>query len=239
MKFGKIIGVLFGLWFFPFLNTSYAGPQNEFRELTNLADKYGTDKGSTGHRFTEVYEYFFYPMKDKAKKILEIGVEKGASLKMFREYFPNAVIYGIDIADSSSLNSDSIKTFIADQSSRKQLSDFIAKYGGNFDVILDDGGHLMNLQQVSFGFLFKFVRAEGYYVIEDVHTSLRPGNWGVEMDGRNSTIFMIDNFIRNGGIYSKYMTPQELIYLNNNIEYSNLLSRNKGRSITCIFKKKK
>jgi hypothetical protein len=62
---------------------------------------------------------------------------------MFGDYFPNAVIYGIDIIDTFWLNSNTIKTFVADQANRKQLKGFIDMYGDGFDIILDDGGHAM------------------------------------------------------------------------------------------------
>jgi demethylmacrocin O-methyltransferase len=208
-----------------------------FGELTRLADKYKTDKGSLLHHYTEVYEGFFYPMKDSARKICEIGVLEGASLKMFEDYFGRAVIYGIDIQDTSRLNSNRIKTFIADQSDRRQLAAFTDACGSGFDLILDDGGHSMAQQQISFACLFRNVRPGGYYVIEDVHTSLLR-DYGVEPGEENSTLTMIYRFVRNGKIESKYMTEAEMQYLNLNISFSNLMSDNKGTSITCIFRKK-
>lgn len=209
----------------------------KFGELTQLADKYKTDKGSILHHYTEVYEYFFYPVKSSARKICEIGVLEGSSLKMFAEFFEGAVIYGIDIKDTSHLNSDRIRTFVADQSDRKQLAAFVGANGSDFDLILDDGGHTMPQQQVSFGFLFKHVRTGGYYIIEDVHTSLLR-EFTVESGEENTTLSMINRFVQSGQIKSKYMTEDERQYLNLNISYCNLMSRDKGTSMTCIFKKK-
>jgi hypothetical protein len=208
-----------------------------FGELTGLADKYKTDKGSSNHRYTDVYEYFFFPVKNQVKKVFEIGVFRGASMKMFQDYFPNAQIYGIDIYDVSSLNSDRIHTFKADQSKRDQLQKCITAFGGDFDVIVDDGGHAMDQQQISFGFLFPYVKSGGYYIIEDLHTSLLEG-YGVNNDGGNSTLTMVDRYIRTGKIESDYLSPEEKRYLNQNLVYCNLLSRNRGKSITGIFKKK-
>jgi hypothetical protein len=244
MSFKKILlGVISGLLL---TGASYADSQFKFGELTTLADKYGTDKGSNGyhdkfgghgHHYTEVYEYFFYPLKYSAKKVFEIGVESGASEKMFRDYFPNAIIYGVDIVDESKLDSDRIKTFIADQSKRKQLKAFLDKYGAGYDILLDDGGHTMDQQQISFGYLLPYVRSGGLYVIEDVHTSFNPDD-GALPDGSNTTYTMITNYIKTAKISSKYMTQAEQDYLSANIEYCNLFSRDGGKSITCIFKKK-
>ena len=239
MKSEKIKHLILGvsLVLFSIVGFEYAASESSLGELTDLADQYGTDKGSRGHSFTEVYEYFFRPIKYKASKICEIGIAEGASLKMFRDYFPKAVCYGIDINDSFWLKSGAIKTFIADQANREQLKDFIDTYGDDFDVILDDGGHTMEQQQVSFGYLFKYLKPSGYYIIEDVHTSL-DDSYTVEENEENTTLRMINGFIRNGKIKSEYMTIEEENYLIDSIEYCNLLSRNEGNSITCIFKKR-
>ncbi len=213
----------------------------ELGKLTDLADKYGTDK-SSAHYYTEVYEYFFLPIKDKARKICEIGIWEGASLKMLRDYFPRACIYGIDINDASSLNSDRIRTFIADQANRTQLKSFIDTYGEDFDIIIDDAGHTMEQQQVSFGCLFKYVKPGGYYIIEEMHTSLYShlgAEYGAEKNEENTTLFMINNFIKFGRIESRYMTAEEKNYLTTgNIRYCNLLGKDEGKSITCILKKR-
>ncbi len=216
-------------------------PLYKFGELTNLANKYETDKYSS-HFYTEVYEYFFYPMKYKARKICEIGIWKGASLKMFKDYFQKATIYGIDINDASGLDSNRIKTFVADQANKAQLKSFFDTYGGDFDIIIDDAGHTMEQQQISFGYLFKYVKQGGYYIIEEVHTSLYShlgAEYGAEKNEGNTTLTMINNFIRTGIIESKYMTMEEKEYLTTKtIRYCNLLGTDRGNSITCIFKKR-
>ena len=61
-------------------------------ELGALATKYGTDKGPKYHNYTETYEYFFRPVKETARNICEIGIEEGASLKMWEGYFRRASI---------------------------------------------------------------------------------------------------------------------------------------------------
>jgi predicted O-methyltransferase YrrM len=215
----------------------YKGREGQYYELTRIADNYKTDKGALQHHYTQLYECLFSPMRLSAKKIFEIGVLEGASLKMFAEYFPSAAVYGIDIKDTSHLNSERIKTFIADQANRTQLNSFIAKYGNDFDIILDDGGHSMEQQQVSLAFLFKDVKPGGYYVLEDVHTSLIP-EYGVIPDESNSTLTMINQFVRTGKIISKYMSEEEMQFLNDNISSCNLFSTDKGASITCVFKRK-
>lgn len=213
---------------------------HKFGELSLLALG-KTDKAMTGHGFTELYEHIFYPLKDSPIKIFEIGIGHGGSLILWRDYFPNAKVYGIDVVDKSNLNSKRIRTFVANQANRNQLDSFIDKHGSDFDIILDDGGHKMKQQQISLGHLFKYVKPGGYYIIEDVHTSLPQHyfGYGVEKNQKNSTLEMINLFIKKSLIKSKYLIPEEENYLRNNIEYCNLFFRNNGpHSITCVFKKK-
>ena len=209
-------------------------------ELTRLAGV-KTDKGVTVHHFTEVYERFFSPLQRTASKVFEIGIAGGGSLEMWRDYFPKAVIYGIDIYPKTEMDSDRVKTFVADQSDRAQLAAFIDRFGGGYDIIVDDGGHSMEQQQVSVGYLFKYVKPGGFYVIEDVHSSL-PEFWsgfGVEEGSGNSTFTMLTRFISSGLLESAYLAPAEAKYLARNIEFCNLFSRNnRFRSLTCILKKR-
>ncbi len=217
-----------------------------------------TDKAET-HGFTEIYEHMFYPLKSSPIRICEIGIAWGGSLDVWSRYFDRATVFGIDEYSLAELRSmmqaqgvkddflpkqpetERIKTFVADQSNRDQLQSFINKYGGDFDIMLDDGGHTMEDQQTSFGFLFKYIKPKGYYVIEDVHTSLvdRYDGFGAEKSEENTTLTMVNEFIRHGRIKSRYMRPEEMDYLNSHIEFCNLFVRNNyAHSITCIFQKK-
>lgn len=229
----------------------------KFGELTRLGHG-KTDKADT-HQFTEIYEHLFYPLKFAPIRLCEIGIAGGGSLKVWSEYFPNATVFGIDIYTLDELHlllrenpnvadllpdkeeTERIKTYVADQSNRDQLKGFIDKYGGNFDIVLDDGGHSMEQQQVSFAFFFKHVKPGGYYVIEDVHTSLpeQYKDFGIQPGEANTTLTMINSFIRHHSIKSQYMLPEEEEYLTSQIEYVNLFKRNNdAHSMTCIFKKK-
>ena len=66
------------------------------RTLDEIACRHGADKSSEQHGFTAVYERLFEPRRDEALTLLEIGVFEGASLGMWREYFPSARIFAID-----------------------------------------------------------------------------------------------------------------------------------------------
>jgi hypothetical protein len=201
-----------------------------------------TDKGPGGHNYTELYERLFFPWKDEPIKIFEIGVASGGSLKMWQAYFPQARIFAVDILPKSEFDTGRVTTLVADQAKRDELQAAIDTAGGDIDILIDDGGHSMEQQQVSLGFLFKFVRPGGYYVIEDVHTSL-PALWqgyGVEQSGANTTLRMLENFVRGTtpAMRSKYMRPDEMAYLDEHIDSLTITHRPRSRSIMAVLKKK-
>ena len=201
-----------------------------------------TDKGPGGHNYTELYERLFFPWKDEPITIFEIGIAGGGSLKMWEGYFSKARIFAVDILPKSEFDNARVKTLIADQANRDQLQAAIHTAGGDIHILIDDGGHTMEQQQVSLGFLFKHVRPGGYYVIEDIHTSL-PALWqgyGVERGGANSTLRMLENFVKGTkpAIRSKYMRADEMTYLDEQIDSVTITHRPRSRSIMAVLKKR-
>lgn len=125
--------------------------------------------------YFEAYNQFFSRYRGKDVKMLEIGVFKGGSLQMWKNYFQmsnNKVqIYGIDIDPScKDLEEDGIKIFIGSQEDKAFLKE-LKKEIGKVDILIDDGGHTMNQQIVSFEELFDLVEDNGIYLCEDLHTS--------------------------------------------------------------------
>lgn len=213
-----------------------------FGDLSRAA-KGRTDKGFPGHGYTETYERFLQVWRDEAIRIFEIGIESGGSLLMWQEYFPRAKIYGVDINESSRFENARVMTCVADQAKRDQLQKCLDKFGGQFDIIIDDGGHSMEQQQVSLGFLFPYVRPGGFYSLEDIHTSLPslyPG-FGVAPDQGNTTLGMIFKYVYGPvpKFSSQYMLPGEIAYLDAQVETADLhLASNALHSIMCMFKKR-
>lgn len=122
--------------------------------------------------YFEIYEKHFAQFKNTRVRILEIGVENGGSLKMYKQYFgKDSTVIGIDINPKCmDLELEGFRIYIGDQADRKFLES-IMKTEIYFDIIIDDGGHLMNQQITSFEVLFKYVSNGGIYLIEDVGTS--------------------------------------------------------------------
>jgi cephalosporin hydroxylase len=141
--------------------------------LDQLAALHGTDKGTqpvssglTPKGYTHVYDELFSSFR--ANTVLEIGIFQGASLFMWRDYFPLATIVGLDKKPMHHLESGSIKIFCGDQANKSLLRGIVGIYGP-FDLIVDDGSHIVSDQLTSFEVLFPNVTPGGYYVIEDLH----------------------------------------------------------------------
>jgi hypothetical protein len=142
--------------------------------LDEIAIKYGTDKSSLFHNYTVKYDKLLSQFREQFTNILEIGVQNGNSVKMWEEYFPNAVINGIDIDNNcKKYESERIKVTIADQGNESQLKEL--EKLGSFDFIVDDGSHIYNHQILTFQTLFPFLKKGGIYVIEDAVTSYWSG----------------------------------------------------------------
>ncbi len=140
--------------------------------LDALAVEAGTDKSSISHNYTKIYAKYFSAFKDKPIKFLEIGIFQGNSVKLWENYFSEAELHFIDIvAHPNQYQSGRSHYHYLDQGNPLDLGKFFQESGGQFDVIIDDGGHLMQQQILSFLMLFPALKSGGLYVIEDLHTS--------------------------------------------------------------------
>ncbi len=137
--------------------------------LCKLAYKYGSDKcPQIGHQYTQFYYELFKNKRQKVKKVLEIGVGWGASLFMWRDFFPKATIYGADINKEYLFQTKRIKTYFCDQSKKSHLLNLIKKVGRDIDLFVDDGSHSPNDQVFTCLTLMPALNKKVIYVIEDV-----------------------------------------------------------------------
>jgi len=139
-------------------------------DLIQIGKKYPTSKNISG--FLQIYEKYFTALRNEKINILEIGIDKGDSLRLWREYFSNAKICGIDLFNKDIII-DNVDILIGDQSDYSFLKTVVNKYH-NFDIIIDDGSHLSKDIISSFKFLFPFLNNNGLYVVEDLQTSYQP-----------------------------------------------------------------
>lgn len=133
--------------------------------LDQIGLKYKTDKSSMTHCYLETYEKYFEPWRSKPFTLLELGVAGGASIKTWREYFPNAKVYGIDINPDCAGEG----VFIGSQTDGLFLQKVLDEIGTP-DLIIDDASHYGPFTIETFKLLFKKVAPGGYYIVEDTAT---------------------------------------------------------------------
>lgn len=141
-----------------------------------------THKGRIVHKwihYLDIYERHLSPYRGKPLKMLEIGIDQGGSLEMWREYFgPDATIFGIDINPECAKRVNAPNQVrIGSQADPEFLRSVLDEIGTP-DVILDDGSHVSEHQRTSFDVLFPKLREGGLYIIEDMHTSYFRGFQG-------------------------------------------------------------
>jgi len=142
---------------------------NDLEQYFRKNDKRLIDKWV--HYF-DIYDRHFSRFRGREITILEIGVYQGGSLQMWKEYFgAKAKIYGIDInPQCKMLEEENITIFTGSQSDRTFLRN-LKQTLPKIDILIDDGGHTMQQQIVSFEELFSHVSDGGVYLCEDLHTS--------------------------------------------------------------------
>tara|TARA_B110001469_G_C9535883_1_gene266264 strand:+ start:309 stop:866 length:558 start_codon:yes stop_codon:yes gene_type:complete len=142
--------------------------------LQILGCRYNTDKADKKHRFKnktycDIYDKYFIKIRNNVTKFVEIGINDGCSLRMWKRYFPNATIYGIDIDPSCKIHEeDRIKCFIGDQNDENFLLEMKEKIG-KYDILLDDGSHITSHQIKTFNILYENCHENGFYIIEDLN----------------------------------------------------------------------
>ena len=103
-----------------------------------------------------------------------ITVNPGASLRAFRDYFKNAIIYGADIDRRILFSEERILTFFVDQLNPETFYDLDLQIPNEIDLIIDDGLHfpLANIETLNYG--CRKIKAGGWIIIEDITLDTKP-----------------------------------------------------------------
>ena len=147
-------------------------------DLDSLALHYNADKGSIGHDYCATfYDDLLEPIRNDPVVLLELGVDQGASMRLWSTYFRNGLILGVDNfkgewsvyrkdprADLEQLRN--VVLFECDQEDER-LVDMVAPYCP-FDIVIDDCSHLTELTIASFTMLWPMLKPGGLYIIEDI-----------------------------------------------------------------------
>ena len=176
-------------------------PDIGYGELALLCDKYGCNKGSLTrsgkhhpyypmppHTYAEVYEALFSPLRSSVRHVFECGVgtesperhgnfnngyKPGASLRVWRDYFPYAEIWGGDIDRDALFQEGRIHTAWLDQTSPDAVKNFFINTGVEaFDIMIDDGLHTFEAASCLFDHAVPYLAPGGFYIIEDLAQEL-------------------------------------------------------------------
>ena len=178
--------------------TTFARSNSSFHEI---ASHYGTDKVNP-HHYHWAYDKYLTPIRHSRVKFLEIGLGcdmaygAGRSAQVWKTFFssPQTEIWQADV-DSGCVqkwsNMLGDRVLVGDQGNLTTLKKWVSDTGGNFDIVIDDGGHSFVQQLNSFLYLFQnAVRPGGMYFIEDLVSS-RPELRSYFADGPKSTVTKI------------------------------------------------
>lgn len=156
--------------------------------LELLARAYRTDKEGA-HFYTRHYQNHFRAFRWRRFNLLEIGIggyddtkRGGESLRMWKAFFPRALIYGIDLYNKSAQDETRIKTFQGSQVDEAFLRSVAAQIG-KIEIVIDDGSHFNDHVIETFRILFPLLAEGGIYVIEDLQTSYWEHLDGVDWKG--------------------------------------------------------
>jgi hypothetical protein len=167
---------------------------HRWNHLSKLCDHYGSDKGQLrsddqpydwpAHTYTEYYNTLYDHCRQHVLNVFECGLgtnnpeirsnmgihgRPGASLRVWRDYFPQANIIGADIDAGVLFTEPRIQTFQVDQTDPESIADLWHQVKvESFDLMIDDGLHEFDAGSCLFTHSIHKLAASGIYIIEDV-----------------------------------------------------------------------
>lgn len=170
-------------------------------EFARLCDLHGTDKGELNgegqpytwpaHSYSDLYTMLFRQKREAISLVVECGMgsnnpkvrfnmgvngRPGASLRVWRDYFPRARVVGVDIDPDILFAEERIDTYHCDQTSAASIAAFAARAGlkpRSVDIIVDDGMHKFEAGRSFFEGMIDYLADDGVYIIEDIQQSDR------------------------------------------------------------------
>ncbi len=143
--------------------------------MDSIAQLFERAKRPTSKYDTYFYAYdeLFAPYRGKELTFVEIGIQGGGSMEVWREYFGGkARIIGVDLNPvlQKELQEDGYEVFVGDQSSEDFWKTFFAEVG-DIDILLDDGGHTNFQTKSTIQYCAEHIKDGGMLIVEDTHAS--------------------------------------------------------------------
>lgn len=173
--------------------------------LTDMADAAGSDRGSGKHRYTELYQMLFHPLRGRKLLIVLLGLDGGigvtrpeesapvaeATLRMWLEYFPKAEFIAFDLAADPPLDDPRV-TYV--QTDFEDADVLTVAMPGPPDIVIDDATHASHHQQTGFAALFPLMASGGLYIAEDLRSQPAP----LERQGSVKTAALFQSYVETG-----------------------------------------
>ncbi|MEX0930073.1 MAG: class I SAM-dependent methyltransferase [Candidatus Paceibacterota bacterium] len=145
--------------------------------MSDLANYFYSNKGRRIHKWThffDIYDRHLSQFRGQTVTMLEVGISRGGSLEMWKEYFKNKIkLYAVDVKpECKQFEEENVRIFIGDQADRHFLKTLQSELP-SLDIVIDDGGHTMEQQIRTFEELFGSIKEGGVYLCEDTHTSYK------------------------------------------------------------------
>lgn len=160
-------------------------------DLTKLGRVFGTDKVDASHTrnglaYTDVYERYLRSWRLRRFTLLELGVWRGNSLRMWNAFFPRATVVGLDLEPAAVERAPEFEIAVGSQADPDVLDGILARHP-DVRLVVDDASHITSLTIASFRHLFPRLPRGSLYIIEDTspttyedwpgHHPERGANW--------------------------------------------------------------
>ena len=222
---------------------------NNKKNLDELLFFYGSDKAEIfrlknekGHGFSKFYEKYLSELNNEQINILEIGSYAGASAAAFSKYIPNSKVFCFDVNITNfKYSSDKIFVYGLDIKNEYKVSKILKQiFKKNkfekFDLIIDDGSHLLSDMLFSFNFFLKHVKKNRFYIIEDFK---HPNYYKYNKDTNE---ILIDNLLKiipkKEYFHSKIMNKKDQEFIFNEVKKIDIYKGNLKDSDICFITKK-
>jgi hypothetical protein len=182
--------------------------------LTKLGEIYGTDKVDATHTrnglaYTDVYERYLRSWRRERFTLLELGVYRGNSLRMWNAFFPRATVVGLDLEQLAADRAPEFEVAVGSQSDPVVLESILRRHT-DLRLVVDDASHITSLTIASFRYLFPRLPRGGIYIMEDLspntyedwpgHDAERGANWPAIQQNPDESPFNVrremDDFLR-------------------------------------------
>jgi hypothetical protein len=188
------------------INSITIDSTNSVTDLCLLGVKYPTDKSPYNpdvslhkHAYTSIYNLLFSNLRYKDIKLGELGILDNNSMLSWREFFPNAKLYGFEWFDerlnkaiNDNIDCTYIKMNVKDVNS---ISDGLSVAGSKFDILIEDSTHLFEDQIKFVNEAYKHLNPGGILVIEDIFINANEEDYfkAINLEHFSSATFIFAN----------------------------------------------